>query len=391
LNGRWRTGFLLIGIIFLTINLRGAITGVGPVLGAIQADLGLSAGIAGLLTTLPVFAFATISPLAPSVATKLGIERTLFAALMLIMAGLALRVTGGSIILFLGTAIVGTGIAVGNVLVPGLIRRDFPDRLATVTAIFTMTMVIAGGVGSGIAVPLAEIGGWRFSLLAWLTPGIVAAVIWLPQLSSKTRPQHGAEGFPKIRGLLRSALAWQVTLLMGLQASGFYVLITWLPSILAEDGVSAATAGWVLFLFQLAILAGTMIIPVLINKLPDQKGIGVGCGVLLMIGYAGLLFHSDWVIAWMTIAGVGSGGSLSLCLTLFGLRAANAQQTVSLSGMAQSIGYLIAAVMPLGLGFVHDVTGTWTPALVIMIGVVAGQMIAGYLAGRPLTLSEEPS
>lgn len=384
--GGFAAAFLLAGIIGITLNLRGAITGVGPLLGQIQAETGISSGVAGLLTTLPLFAFAFISPLASPLALRLGMERSLFAAIIVLAAGLVLRAYGAVPALFIGTALVGTGIAIGNVLVPGLIRRDFETNLAFVTALFTAVMVLVGGVGSGIAVPLSEIGGWRFSLMAWVTPAVLAMILWLPQLRNATRPSAAAAHVPKIGKVWGAALAWQVTLFMGVQASAFYVLITWLPGILAEQGIGAARAGWILFLLQGAILAATMVVPVFIKKSQSQSLIGVVCGLLVLIGYAGLLVSREAAILWMVIAGFGSGGSLVLALTLFSLRASNPEQTVALSGMAQSVGYLLAALVPVGIGVLRDLTGSWTAPLIAMVALAVVHCVLGALAGRPLQL-----
>ena len=376
--------FLLFGILLVTFNLRGAITGVGPVLIDIQDRFGLSSALAGFLTTLPLFAFAFISPLASPLARRTGMERAILIAVMLLIAGLCLRLLTTALALYFGMAIIGIGVAIGNVVVPGLVRRDFPQRLTLVTALFTMAMVTSGGLGSGITVPLAQRFGWPGALFVWVLPAILGLLVWLPQVKAKTKP--AAHHAPPGASVWRSPTAWHVSLFMGFQSTGFYVYIAWFPSIMAAKGVDAATSGWQLFVFQILILTASMLVPMAIHRMRDQTWIGLACGLCLSIGYVGILLAPDWVLLWLCIAGLGSGGSLVLALTMFGLRASSAQQTVALSGMAQSVGYFMAAVVPIILGVIHDWTHTWTLPLVFMVGNSLLQMVFGWLAGRPLKI-----
>jgi len=375
-------GFLLLGIVFVTLNLRGAITGVGPLLETIQGELGLSSGMAGLLATLPLFAFAFVSPFAASIARWIGMERTLLLALLVLIAGLVLRYVAGIAFLFGGTVLIGTGIALANVLVPGLIRRDFPDRLTFVTAIFTMAIIVCGGVGSAVAVPLAGWGGWRLSLVAWVIPAVIAILVWLPQTRHATPPLR--RGGLHVGGLWRSALAWQVSLFMGLQSAAFYVLTSWLPAMLADQGISAAEAGWYLAVYQVFILIGAIVVPAIVRRAADQALISAGISAFILVGFIGLTLDPARALLWVSLNGIGCGGSLVLALSFFGLRARTAQETVALSGMAQAVGYLLAAFAPIALGISHDLSGGWTAALVLMVALSALQVACGYLAGRPL-------
>jgi len=376
-----RLGFLLFGVLLVSFSLRGAITSVGPVLIDIQSQFGLSSALAGLLTTLPLFAFAAISPVSSPLARKIGMERAIFLCLVLLIIGIGIRYLSTVPALYLGMALIGIGIAIGNVVVPGLVRRDFADRLTLVTALYTMAIVSCGGLGSGITVPLAESWGWPNALLIWALPAVLAAVVWLPQLKNSTRPaaSGGSHGGSNV---WRSPLAWQVTLFMGFQSTGFYVYISWFPSIMATYGVDAAASGWMLFVYQVVVFISTMVVPVFIHRTPDQRWIGFFCGLTLLVSYAGLLFKPDWVMLWMAIGGVGGGGSLVLALTMFGLRASTSHQTVALSGMAQSIGYLMSAVVPVVLGYLHDMTHSWTLPLALMVVSCLLHTIFGWLAGR---------
>lgn len=375
---------LLLAVLVVALSLRGAITCVGPLLETIQRELNLSGTAAGLLASLPLFAFGFISPYAAPLARRVGIEVAVFLSLLLIVAGLGIRYLPGTLELYLGTALIGTGIAISNVLLPGLLRRDFPRHLATVTALFTMVLVTFGGLGSGVAIPLAEWGGWRFSLLAWLLPAVLGIMAWIPCLRHNSRPPAHPEGNPALWGI---PVAWQVSLFMGCQSTAFYVMIAWFPSIMSDlQGVSPARSGFILFVYQIFVLLAVMAVPWLVHRLPDQRWIGTGCAALILAGYAGLLLATDYALLWMILMGLGAGASLVLAMTLFGLRVSSASQAVALSGMAQTVGYLMAALAPILIGFIHDATGAWTVPLALMNLLALLQGVVGYLAGRPVTI-----
>ncbi|MDR0780570.1 MAG: MFS transporter [Pseudomonadales bacterium] len=381
-----RTLRSLLAVLIVTFNLRGAITCVGPLLDTIQTEFGLSSTAAGFLTSLPLFAFGFVSPYAAPLARRLGMELAILASLVLLLGGLVLRYLPSVVLLYLGTACIGIAIAIGNVLLPGLLRRDHHQHLTLVTALFTMVLVIVGGLGSGLSIPLYELGGWRFSLAAWALPVVASIALWLPELRHNTRTAQTPAPTPKI-SLWRSPLAWQVALLMGCQSSAFYVLIAWFPSLMLEtQGVSAARSGWILFVYQIFILISVMAVPPLIQRLADQRWIGAGCGALALSGYLGLYLAPAQAMTWMLLLGLGGGGALVLTLTLFGLRTQTTTQTVALSGMAQAVGYLMAALLPIVIGFVHDLCGNWNLSLLLMLVICTGQMVMGYLSGLPRTI-----
>ena len=373
----------LLAIVLVALNLRGAITCVGPLLKDIQAHFGLNGTAAGLLTSLPLFAFGFLSPYAAPLARRIGMEQSVFLAMVLLVAGLGLRYVDGTAWLYVGTAFIGCGIAFNNVLLPGLLRRDFPAQLALVTALFTMVMVTCGGLGSGIAIPLANAGGWRMSLLSWVIPAVVALAIWLPQLRAHSAPARAVHH----ASLWNRALAWQVSLFMACQATAFYVMIAWFPSMMRDlAGTSAARSGVILFIYQIFVLASVMITPVFIHRMKDQRGIAVVLSCLILAGYVGLYLDPAHALPWMIVMGLGSGGALVLSIALFSLRVETAAQSVALSGMAQAVGYSVAAVTPIFIGYIHDLTSRWTVALLLMICLVLVQLVAGFLAGRPLKI-----
>lgn len=381
-RGRGRTR--LLAILMVTLNMRGAITCVGPLLKQIQAHFDLNGTAAGVLTSLPLFAFGFLSPYAAPLARRLGMERAIFVSMLLLIAGMALRYLDGTAWLYAGTAFIGCGIAFNNVLLPGLLRRDFPAQVTLVTALFTMVLVICGGLGSGISIPLANATSWRFSLVSWVIPAVLAFVIWMPQLRAHSVP---AAKEHKI-ALWNQSLAWQVSLFMACQSTAFYVMIAWFPSMMNElEGISAARSGVILFIYQIVVLGSVMATPIFIHRMRDQRAIGVGLSTMILVAYVGLYLDPAHALAWMIVMGLGAGGALVLAITLFSLRVETAAQSVALSGMAQAVGYLMAAVIPIFIGFIHDLTKQWTVALLLMIVISALQVITGFLAGRPVKIS----
>jgi MFS transporter, CP family, cyanate transporter len=374
----------LLAVLVVTLNLRGVITCVGPLLKDIQAHFGLSGTAAGILTSLPLFAFGFLSPYAAPVARRLGMEQAIFLSLLLLIAGMALRYLDNAVWLYLGTAFIGCGIAFSNVLLPGLLRRDFPGQITVVTALFTMVLVICGGLGSGIAIPLAEWGGWRFSLVSWMFPALLALVLWVPQLRVHSAPPLAERHTP----MWNQPLAWQVSLFMACQSTAFFVMVAWFPSMMYElEGISAARSGAILFIYQLFVLGSVMVTPVFIHRMRDQRLIGMALSGMILLAYVGLYLDPAHALEWMVVMGLGAGGSLVLAITLFSLRVTTATQSVALSGMAQAVGYTVAAVMPIFIGFLHDLTHRWTLALQLMIALAVLQLAMGYLSGRSLTIA----
>jgi MFS transporter, CP family, cyanate transporter len=373
----------LLAILMVTLNMRGVITCVGPLLKDIQGHFGLSGTAAGLLTSLPLFAFGFLSPYAAPVARRLGLEQAIFFSMLLLVAGMGIRYIDGAWWLYLGTAFIGCGIAFNNVLLPGLLRRDFPAQLTMVTALFTMVLVTCGGLGSGIAIPLADWAGWRFSMVSWVIPAVLALLVWAPQLRAHSAPA----ATERPASMWGQSLAWQVSLFMACQSTAFYVMIAWFPSMMNDlEGISRARSGAILFIYQIFVLGSVMLTPVFIHRLRDQRPIGVVLSALILLGYVGLYLDPVHALIWMIVMGIGAGGSLVLSITLFSLRVESAAQSVALSGMAQAVGYTMAAVTPIFIGFIHDVTQRWTLALLLMIALATLQMTMGYLAGRPLKI-----
>ncbi|MHA6620684.1 CynX/NimT family MFS transporter [Pseudonocardia sp. DLS-67] len=381
-NGH-RTGqaLLLWGLLVVAANLRASLTGVGPLLDRVQAELGLAPAVAGLLNTVPLLAFAGLSPMVPRLAARWRPERLLAGALVVLTVGIAVRWVPTAIGLFGGTVLIGAGIAVGNVLLPSLIKRDFPTNVGLLTGAYATVMGGVAAVASGVAVPISQVapGGWRTAWGCWIVLALVAVVLWLPQLRN---PRPSSEGIRRHRLPWGSALAWAVTAFMGLQSLGFYVVITWLPQVFQDSGVSAVAAGWLLFLFQaVAVLTG-LAVPAALRWARDQRVLATLSSAVLLAGYAGLLVAPGWALLWSVVLGLGGGACLVLALAFLGLRADDATAAGALSAMAQSIGYLLAAAGPVIFGLLHTVSSGWRAPILLMCVAAAAQVVVAVTAGR---------
>ncbi len=384
LSPRGKQGALLIaGILMIATTLRVTFTGAAPLLETIRSDYGLSTAQTGLLTTLPLLAFALVSPLAAGIARRFGMERSLFAAMLLICAGIALRSLPSAALLFAGTAIIGCGIALGNVLLPGLIKRDFSQHVARLTGAYSLTMGAAAALGSALVVPLALHGfGWRSALLMLMLFPLLAFLIWLPQWRTTRSANLSSSRALHERGIWRSPLAWQVTLFLGLNSLIYYVIIGWLPTILISHGYSEAQAGSLHGLLQLATAAPGLAIPLILHRFNVQRWIAALVSLLCALGAAGLWFVLGQAIIWTLLFGFGSGATMILGLTFIGLRASSAHQAAALSGMAQSVGYLLAACGPPVMGKLHDASGSWYLPLSGVTVLAIIMAIFGLYAGR---------
>ncbi|GAB3371690.1 CynX/NimT family MFS transporter [Amycolatopsis echigonensis] len=383
-----RPALVLIGVLLIATNLRAAITTLGPILSLVQADQGLSSVAASVLVSVPLIAFAVCSPIAPKVAAKLGLERALGAAVALLAIGILLRSTPPQLLLWTGTVLLGAAIAILNVLLPAFVKRDFPTRIGPITGTYTAVQSGVAAVAAGVAVPLAgqQAGGWRLSLGVWAGLALIALGVFLPQL----RRSAAAPALAPTTGAARpwtNALAWQVTLFMGLQSLAFYVLVTWLSSIEHAAGISSVTAGFHQLLFNLSGLAGSLFCSALIHRLPDQRAVAITGSLLLTTALTGLLVAPGIAVLWAVFAGLAGGSTLALALSLFGLRTKNYSDAGALSGMAQSAGYTLAALGPIAIGAIHDATSSWTPALCVLIGLALVQAVFGGLASRPKTIA----
>ncbi len=385
-----RPVLLIVGILFIAMALRAPVTGVPPLVGLIREQLGLSNTAAGMLITLPLLAFAVVSLVSAGMARRHGLERTLFFALLLIGGGIVLRSQGQAWALYAGTAVIGSGIAIGNVLLPSLLKRDFPQRLAGLTSAYVLTMSIAAGAASALAVPLASLAGgdWRISTLCMLVIPLAGALLWLPQLANHTPPASSTAHAPHGGRLWHSPLAWQVTLYLGINSFVFYVGVSWLPAILRDAGYSAERAGSLHGLLQLMSAGPALFLAPVVRRMKDQRAAAFCSAAASLVAFRGLIVAPGWATLWIVLLGLGTGGGIILGLMFVGLRASHAQQAAALSGMAQCIGYLFAASGPTLVGALHDRLGGWSVALGLCAGLCVAMAGCGLLAGRNIQVGQ---
>lgn len=382
--GRRRVGagvVLGVAIVLITINLRLAISAVPPVLDDIRAALGLSTTGAGLLTTVPVLCFGLAAPLAPRLARRFGQEALLVAALVAVLAGIVIRIPESLVALFLGTIVLGVGIAVGNVLLPSIIKRRSASP-GTLMGLFTASLSISGALGAAFTVPLEEaFGSWTWALAVWGVVVLVALAVWLPDVRrAGAGPTAGSATAVRLRG---DRTAWLVTGAFGLQSLLFYAHLSWIPDIFRDAGLSSAEAGAMLSVSMLLGIPASLVTPVIAARLPDQRLLGVVAPALWILGLAGLIADpggASWL--WMVLTGIGQGMGVSLTLTFVVLRAPDGASAAALSGMAQGVGYLIAAAGPFIVGAVHDVAGGWDAALLVLVVAAVGMAVCSVGAGR---------
>lgn len=387
-----RAALLLVGVLLVGANLRAGITSVGPVLGDLRADLGLSSSTASALISVPLVAFAVLSPFAPAVARRFGVDRVLGGSLALLAVAIVLRsAPWGAAALWVGTAGLGVAVAFLNVVLPVLVKRDHPDRIGRVTGLYSSVQSAAAAVAAGLAVPIAGTvaQGWRLSLGIWAGLALIGLAVFLPRMrrgtpSPVTAPVEGGE---PARPIWRCALAWQVTVFMGLQSTVYYTLITFLPSIEQAVGISPAAAGWHQFVLQVVSIGGSLTAAALIQRMPDQRPLALAYALLCGAGVTGILLVPSLTVLWVIALGIGIGGGIVFALSLFGLRTRGHHRAGELSGMAQCVGYALAAAGPPAIGALHDATGSWTPPLLVVLAILAVALVSGVLAGRSRTVA----
>ncbi|MFD3531023.1 CynX/NimT family MFS transporter [Streptomyces sp. NPDC058664] len=389
-----RPALLLTGIVLASLNMRVALASVAPLVGEMSEAFGLSATASSLVTSVPVLFLGVGALFAPWLGRRFGVERVLFAALLLLGVGILARVLPSAYALYGGGVLVGTSIALLNVLMPGLIKRDFPDRAAAMTSVYTGAMIAGATVAAAAAVPLEEAlgGGWEASLGVWSLLAVAAAVAWLPQVViARGRTGREVRAVPAAGArpvsVWRSPLAWQVTLFMGMQSTWTYVLIAWMPTIFTDHGMSRSTAGLLFAFNTLTQIVGAFAVPLFAGRMRSQRPLIVLVTALVAAGYVGLLVApvgGAWL--WSGVLGVGQGGALGLALTLIVLRSGDAVTASALSGMAQAVGYLLGAVGPLAAGALHQATGSWTLPIALVLGVCAVALASGLLAARERTV-----
>ena len=385
---------LLLAILLISLNLRPAITAVGPLVSEIRLDTGLSSSAIGLLTTLPVLAFGFFSVLTPLFTRKIGTEGTMAMALILLIGGIFLRIHPSILALYSGTILLGIGIALGNVLLPGIVKKQFPERAGQLPGLYSAALGIGATVASGTSVPLSEAAGlgWRWALGVWGLLAIIGLLFWLPQMRVNI-PVILKKGFREsLRQLGSSKLAWHVAIFMGVQSLTFYTLIAWLPDILIERGLTASEAGWQLALMQGVGIFSTLLFPAWASRIREQRKPVAVLVILELIALAGLAIPSLTLVSlWVALMGFCLGGSFGLALLLIVLRSRDATSANELSGMSQSVGYTMAATGPVLFGAFFDWVGNWMLPLIFLFIVALIKLWSGLGAGIDAFVDDESS
>lgn len=383
-----RKWVLLLGVevMLVALNLRMLFPSLSVLLPEIRSSVGLSSATAGYLTTLPVLCLGAFAPFAPGIARRFGIERTLFFVLLFLAAGTAVRGWSGAFGLFLGSALGGASIAVGNVLLPALVKRDFAAHAALMTALYTVALNGGSALAAALTLPLALAVGdsWRVGLVVWAVPPVIAAAVWFSQVRRKAGAGQ-QQKVGHVHGLWRSTLAWQVTIFMGLQSTLAYCVSGWLAPILRDRGMDGTVAGFVTSVCIFTNIAGSLVLPPLIARFRDQRWINVVLSVMAGVPLLGILFAplgTAWL--WAVAQGLGQGGMFAMALTLIILRSPNPTLAAHLSSMAQTGGYLVACMGPLLIGLLAEWTGGFAASGWLFAAVTAGAVVSGFGAGRAL-------
>lgn len=378
-------GALLIAAVVLTaLNLRPAITSVGPLLGEMRGSLGASATWAGVLTTLPGLCFAAAGLAAPWLSRRIGLGRAIGLALAVLSVGLAIRVLDGPYVVIGGTLVATAGIALANVLIPVVVKGSFPAQIGLMTGIYTAALQGGGALGSALTPVLDDVlGNWRAALGSWAVVALLALLLWLAGARHLGPPATGTPAAPpRRRSLLRSPLAWTITLFFGCQSLLAYVVMGWLAEVFIDHDVSQRNAGLLVGLVSLLAVPISLFIAPMAARQRHQSGWILGLGVIGFVGMVGLAIDPGAApLLWSVLVGFGMG-VFSLALAVIALRARTPADTAALSGMVQGFGYLLAGVGPLLFGLLRDVTGGWTAPWTMALAVYVVQMIAGVIAGR---------
>ncbi|MFF4271296.1 CynX/NimT family MFS transporter [Streptomyces sp. NPDC001536] len=391
----WPARLLVLGIVLAAVNLRPAITSLGALLEEVRDGLGMSGSVAGLLTSVPPLCFAFFGVLAPRLARRFGPGAVVCAGMVAITAGLLIRpYTGGTVGFLAASALALMGIAVSNVLMPVIVKSWFPDRVGSMTGLYSMALALGTSTAAAVTVPVTDrLGGdWQTGLAVWAGLAAAAVLPWIPSVrrrgAAPAAEEPAREERPALR-ITRSRTAWALAVFFGLQATAAYITMGWMAQIFRDAGVPASTAGLLLAVTMVMGVPLAFVIPRLATRLPHQGPIVLVLGVCGLAGYAGLYFapaSGAWV--WALLLGV-SNCSFPLALTMVGMRARTGAGVAQLSAFAQSTGYLISIPGPLLVGVLYQHSGGWGLPIALMAALMVPQMVVGVLAGRDRTVEEE--
>ncbi|MEU9562796.1 MFS transporter [Streptomyces sp. NPDC048161] len=393
----WLLRLVVVGLVLTALNLRPAITSLGALLEEVRDGLHMSGSVAGVLTSVPPLCFAVFGIMAPRLARRFGPGAVVCAGMIAITAGLVIRpLVGGTAGFLAASALALMGIAVSNVLMPVIVKRWFPDRVGSMTGLYSMALALGTSLAAAVTVPMTSAlgGSWRLGLGVWAALAAVAILPWIPVVRDRGgapgQPvaQHAGTGTPALK-ITRSRTAWALACFFGLQATAAYITMGWMPQIFRDAGVSAGTAGVLLAVTMAMGVPLAFVIPRVAARMKNQGPIVVFLGSCGLIGYAGLyLAPAGGAWAWALLLGI-SNCSFPLALTMIGMRSRTGAGVVRLSAFAQSVGYLISIPGPLLIGVLYQHSGGWELPIALMAGLMVPQMAVGILAGRDRTIENE--
>ena len=386
----WKAALILFSIILIAANLRAPITSVGPVILEMTSQLHLTPTLVGLITAIPLISFSLFSTFMPRLSGIVGLEKLLFYSLLLLAIGLFTRSAGDIFFLFLGSAFIGIGITIGNVLMPAFIKKKFPNRIGLVTGIYLVSMNLTSALAVGYSIKLGKIGGlgWKGSIGIWGVLALVTFFCWMPMVKrDKTAPSH--PGTSSVHVMWKSRLAWQISIFMGLQSVIFYAFAAWLPAMLQSWGMSAERAGWMLSYVQMGQVPMMLIGPLLADKMKNQT-------ILIWLTFVLLMGGLTMIIAWKTkfivmavvLIGISIGLAFTLAMMFFILRTKSVSEAAGLSGMSQSVGYFIAACGPPLFGALYGWTNSWQLPLYLLLIAAIVMFFTGLYAAKDRYVTE---
>jgi CP family cyanate transporter-like MFS transporter len=374
----------VLAIVALSIVLRPPVAAVGPLLPEIANSLNLTAFAQGILTSIPVVCFGLGAFFAPTVVNRVGLESGIVALAAMLFGGILLRAQGGTVRLFVGSALIGAAIALGNTLLPALIKQDFSDRIGIMTGTYTTVMVSCAALAAAVAVPLAGADGtdWQQSFRWWSIPAAIALLLWLPQV--RHHAARKATAVVSRQSVWRSRSAWSLALFMGFQSISFYAILSWLPTLLRDSGLDATTAGALLGFSSFVGIPMGLFLPPIIKRPQLMQPATLVVSLIALTGTIGLaLSPVNGTIAWLILLGIGQGTAFPLALNLITLRSASRDVTTSLSALAQGVGYLMAAFGTYAVGVAYAVTNAWAVPMALMIVFAIAQVFTAWSAANP--------
>lgn len=382
--------FIVLGILLIAANLRAPITSVGPVITEISETLNLSPAFVGLLTAIPLISFALLSAFAPKVARKTGLERLLLYSLLVLAIGLFIRSVGNVPLLFAGAALIGAAITVGNVLMPALIKKKFPNKVGIVTGMYLVSMNLSSALAAGFSIRIGQISGmgWQGSIGIWGVLALVTLLIWYPQ-ARKSPIVNKQDRKTSSRALWKSRLAWNIAIFMGLQSLLFYCLAAWLPAILQSWGMSPDRSGWMLSSIQMAQLPIMLIGPILAARMKNQLTMVWITFILLLLGLAGIIFwKTTLIIPSVILIGISLGLAFTLAMMFMVLRTRTTSESAELSGMSQTVGYIIAACGPPLFGALFSLADNWHVPLALLLVATIALWVVGLSSAKDKYVSD---